>query len=282
MAVGTTIAVIAPKIATLANAGLSIEQPMNPSFAQKVVLITGGTSGIGRATAVAFAEQGANVVVAGRRAAEGAESVRLVEKKGGNGLFIRTDVAIEKEVEAMVARTVEYFGRLDLAFNNAGVSGGEMDSGKGIANTNDFFNHIMDTNVRGVFFSLKHEIPAILKSGGGAIVNNASVAGLSAVTGGQPIYTASKFAVVGLTRSVALEFAAKGIRVNAVCPAIIETEMTEGLRKNNEMRANLRARHPIGRFGQPEEIAAAVLYLCSPGAAFITGTALPVDGGILA
>jgi NAD(P)-dependent dehydrogenase (short-subunit alcohol dehydrogenase family) len=157
-----------------------------------------------------------------------------------------------------------------------------MDSGKGIANTNDFFNHIMDTNVRGVFFSLKHEIPAILKSGGGAIVNNASVAGLSAVTGGQPIYTASKFAVVGLTRSVALEFAAKGIRVNAVCPAIIETEMTEGLRKNNETRANLRARHPIGRFGQPEEIAAAVLYLCSPGAAFITGTALPVDGGILA
>jgi NAD(P)-dependent dehydrogenase (short-subunit alcohol dehydrogenase family) len=157
-----------------------------------------------------------------------------------------------------------------------------MDSGKGIANTNDFFNRIMDTNVRGVFFSLKHEIPAILKSGGGAIVNNASVAGLSAVTGGQPIYTASKFAVVGLTRSVALEFAAKGIRVNAVCPAIIETEMTEGLRKNNELRANLMARHPIGRFGQPEEIAAAVLYLCSPGAAFITGAALPVDGGILA
>jgi NAD(P)-dependent dehydrogenase (short-subunit alcohol dehydrogenase family) len=255
---------------------------MKSSFAGKVALVTGGTSGIGRATAVAFAEQGANVVVAGRREAEGAESVRLVKKTGGNGLFIRTDVAIEKEVEAMVARTIEHFGRLDFAFNNAGVSGGEMESGKGIANTNDFFNRIMDTNVRGVFFSLKHEIPAILKSGGGAIVNTASVSGLSAVTGGQPIYTASKFAVVGLTRSVALEFAAKGIRVNAVCPAIIETEMTEGLRKNNETRANLRARHPIGRFGQPEEIAAAVLYLCSPGAAFITGTALPVDGGILA
>jgi NAD(P)-dependent dehydrogenase (short-subunit alcohol dehydrogenase family) len=140
----------------------------------------------------------------------------------------------------------------------------------------------MDTNVRGVFFSLKHEIPAILKSGGGAIVNNASVAGLSAIIPGQPIYTASKFAVVGLTRSVALEFAAKGIRVNAVCPAIIETEMTEALRQNNELRANFMARHPIGRFGQSEEIAAAVLYLCSPGAAFITGTALPVDGGLLA
>ena len=202
-----------------------------------MVLITGGTSGIGRATALAFAEHGANVVVAGRREAEGAESVKLVEKIGGNCLFIRTYVAIEKEVEAMVARAVEYFGRLDFAFNNAGVSGGEMDSGNGIANTNEFFNRIMDTNVRGVFFSLKHEIPAILKSGGGGIVNNASVAGLRAIIAGTPIYTASKFAVVGLTRSVALEFAAKGVRVNAVCPAIIETEMTEKFGTNNELRA---------------------------------------------
>jgi len=254
---------------------------MNPSFAQKVVLITGGTSGIGRATAVAFAEQGANVVVAGRREAEGAESVRLIEKTGSNGLFVRTDVAIEKEVEAMVTRTVDYFGRLDFAFNNAGVSG-EMDSGNGIANTTEVFNRIMDTNVRGVFLSLKHEIPAMLKSGGGAIVNNASVAGLKAIIPGTPIYTASKFAVVGLTRSVALEFAAKGVRVNAVCPAIIETEMTERFRGNNEVRKRLMALHPIDRFGQSEEVAAAVLYLCSPGAAFITGAALPLDGGLLA
>jgi NAD(P)-dependent dehydrogenase (short-subunit alcohol dehydrogenase family) len=157
-----------------------------------------------------------------------------------------------------------------------------MDSGKGIANTNDFFNRIMDANVRGVFFSLKHEIPAILQSGGGAIVNNASVAGLRAIIAGTQIYTASKFAVVGLTRSVALEFAAKGVRVNAVCPAIIETEMTAWLSQNNELRAKIMAMHPIGRFGQSEEVAAAVLYLCSPGAAFITGVALPVDGGLLA
>jgi NAD(P)-dependent dehydrogenase (short-subunit alcohol dehydrogenase family) len=254
---------------------------MNPSFTGKVALITGGTSGIGRATAVAFAEQGANVVVAGRREAEGAESVRLVKKAGGNGLFVPTDIAIEKEVEAMVARTVEHFGRLDFAFNNAGVSG-ERDSGKGIANTNEVFNRIMDTNVRGIFFSLKHEIPAILQSGGGAIVNNASVSGLRAIIAGIPIYTASKFAVVGLTRSVALEFAAKGVRVNAVCPAIIETEMAEKVVQNNELRARFMALHPIGRFGQSEEVAAAVLYLCSPGAAFITGAALPVDGGVLA
>jgi NAD(P)-dependent dehydrogenase (short-subunit alcohol dehydrogenase family) len=253
---------------------------MDSPFARKVVLITGGTSGIGRATAVAFAEQGANVVVAGRREIEGAESVRLVEKAGGNGLFVRTDVAVEEQVEAMVARTVEYFGRLDFAFNNAGVAG-ELSSG-GIGNTSEVFNRIMDTNVRGVFFSLKHEIPAVLRSGGGAIVNNASVAGLRAIGGGAPIYTASKFAVVGLTKSVALEFAAKGVRVNAVCPAMIETEMTEGLRQMDELRDHLLAMHPIGRFGQSEEVAAAVLYLCSPGAAFITGSALPVDGGVLA
>ena len=252
---------------------------MNSSFTGKVVLITGGTSGIGRATAVAFAEQGANVVVAGRREAEGAESVRLVEKTGGNGLFVRTDVAIEREVEAMVARTVEHFGRLDFAFNNAGVGEGLR---AGIANTNEVFNRVMDTNVRGVFLSLKHEIPAILQSGGGTIVNNASVAGLRAFITGIPIYTASKFAVVGLTRAVALEFAAKGVRVNAVCPSTIETEMTERLRQNNELRAKFIAMHPIGRFGQLEEVAAAVLYLCSPGAAFITGVALPVDGGVLA
>jgi NAD(P)-dependent dehydrogenase (short-subunit alcohol dehydrogenase family) len=129
---------------------------------------------------------------------------------------------------------------------------------------------------------MKHEIPAMLQSGGGAIVNNASVAGLRAIIPGTPIYTASKFAVVGLTKSVALEFAAKGVRVNAVCPAIIETEMTERFRLNNEVRARLLAIHPIGRFGQSEEVAAAVLYLCSPGAAFITGAALPVDGGVLA
>jgi NAD(P)-dependent dehydrogenase (short-subunit alcohol dehydrogenase family) len=194
-------------------------------------------------------------------------------------LFVRTDVAIEKEVEAMVARTVEYFGRLDFAFNNAGVGEGLR---AGIANTNEVFNRVMDTNVRGVFFSLKHELPAILQSGGGAIVNNASVGGLRAFTPGIPIYTASKFAVVGLTRSVALEFAAQGIRMNAVCPATIETELTEKLSQNNELRAKLMALHPIGRFGQLEEVASAVLYLCSPGAAFITGAALPVDGGALA
>ena len=248
---------------------------MNSSFEGKVVLITGGTAGIGRATAIAFAEQRANVVVAGRREAGGAESVALVEKAGGNGLFVRTDVTREEEIAALVGRTVERFGRLDFAFNNAGIGG---EAGAGIANTGEVFDRIIDTNVRSVFFGMKHQIPAILQSGGGAIVNNASVLGLRP-NAGSPIYSASKFAVVGLTKSVALEFAAKGVRVNAVCAAIIETDLTEQVRENDRSSASLLAKHPIGRFGRSEEVATAVLYLCSPGAAFITGVALPVDGG---
>jgi NAD(P)-dependent dehydrogenase (short-subunit alcohol dehydrogenase family) len=248
---------------------------MNSSFEGKVVLITGGTVGIGRATAIAFAEQRANVVVAGRREAEGAESVALVEKAGGKGLFVRTDVTREEEIAALVGRTVERFGRLDFAFNNAGIGG---EAGAGIANTGEVFDRIIDTNVRSVFFGMKHQIPAILQSGGGAIVNNASVLGLRP-NAGSPIYSASKFAVVGLTKSVALEFAAKGVRVNAVCPAIIETDLTEQIRENDRSSGSLLAKHPIGRFGRSEEVATAVLYLCSPGAAFITGVALPIDGG---
>ncbi len=153
---------------------------MKSLFAGKVALITGGTSGIGRATAVAFAEQGANVVVAGRREAQGAESVALVEKAGGNGLFVRTDVISEEQIAGLVARTVEHFGQLDFAFNNAGV-GGEAGSGVGIANTGEFFDRFMNTNVRSVFFGMKHQIPALLRSGGGAIVNNASIAALRPV-----------------------------------------------------------------------------------------------------
>jgi NAD(P)-dependent dehydrogenase (short-subunit alcohol dehydrogenase family) len=248
---------------------------MTNPFTGKVALITGGTSGIGRATAIAFAEQGVNVVVAGRREAEGAESVALIEKAGGNGLFVQTDVVIESEIASLVARTLEHFGRLDFAFNNAGIGG---EAGAGIANTGDMFDRIMNINVRGVFFSMKHEIPAMLQSGGGAIVNNASVVGLRP-RGGSPIYSASKAAVIAMGKSVALEFAAKGLRINAICPAIIETDMTQQARSDDQSRAFLLSRHPVGRFGQSEEVAAAVLYLCSSEASFVTGVALPIDGG---
>jgi NAD(P)-dependent dehydrogenase (short-subunit alcohol dehydrogenase family) len=247
---------------------------MKTPFTEKVILITGGTSGIGRATAIAFSERGANVVVAGRREAEGAESVALIQKAGGNGLFVRTDVNIESEIAALVARTLEHFGRLDFAFNNAGVGG----EGRGsITATEEIYDQIMNINVRSVFFCMKHQIPAILQSGG-AIVNNASILGLRP-RAGSPIYSASKVAVIALTKSVALEFAPKGIRVNAVCAAIIETDMTGKLRSDEETRRALLERHPVGRFGTSEEVAAAVLYLCSPEAAFLTGVALPIDGG---
>ena len=248
---------------------------MDKRFTGKVALITGGTTGIGRVTAVAFAEQGANVVVAGRREAEGAETVALIQKAGGNGLFVRTDVSVESEIAALVARTQEHFGRLDFAFNNAGVGG---EGRGGISATEEIYDRIMNINTRAVFFSMKHQIPAMLLSGGGAIVNNASILGLRP-SGGSVIYSASKAAVIAFTKSVALELAAKGIRVNAVCAAIIETDMTEKIRGNEETRRDMLQRHPVGRFGRSEEVAAAVLYLCSPEAAFVTGVALPIDGG---
>jgi len=251
---------------------------MDKQFTGKVALITGGTSGIGRATAIAFAKQGANVVVAGRREAEGAESLTLIQKTGGQGLFVRVDVNDESEIEAMVAKTLERFGRLDFAFNNAGVGGLGRAT---MTATADIYDQIMNINVRGVFFSMKHQIPAILQSGGGAIVNNASVLGLRP-SANSPIYSASKAAVVGLTKSAALEFAPKGLRINAICPAIIETDMTEQLRGEEQTRAYLLSLHPVGRFGQSEEVAASVLYLCSPEASFITGVALPLDGGFAA
>jgi NAD(P)-dependent dehydrogenase (short-subunit alcohol dehydrogenase family) len=251
---------------------------MDKQFTGKVALITGGTSGIGRATAIAFAKQGADVVIAGRREAEGAESLTLVQKAGGQGLFVRVDVNDESEIKAMVAKTLERFGRLDFAFNNAGVGGLGRAT---MTATADIYDQIMNINVRGVFFSMKHQIPAILQSGGGAIVNNASVLGLRP-SANSPIYSASKAAVVGLTKSAALEFAPKGLRINAICPAIIETDMTEQLRGEEQTRAYLLSLHPVGRFGQSEEVAASVLYLCSPEASFITGVALPLDGGFAA
>jgi NAD(P)-dependent dehydrogenase (short-subunit alcohol dehydrogenase family) len=246
----------------------------NSSFADKVVLITGGTAGIGRATAIAFARHGAHVVVSGRRKAEGQESVALVEKLGGEGLFVRADVSSEEDVVELVARTVEHFGRLDIAFNNAGV----LERGLTTDITAESYEHIFGINVRGVAFGMKHQIAAMLKTGGGNIVNNASVLGIRPYPE-LSLYNASKFAVIGLTKTAALEYATKGIRVNAVCPAIVETDMTATAREDEQTHNGLLLLHPVRRFGSPNEVADAVLWLCSPGSGFITGVALPVDGG---
>ena len=245
-------------------------------FEGKVALITGGTSGIGRVTAVAFAREGAKVVVSGRREKEDHETVDMVRKAGGEALFVKTDVAREPDVRAMVEKTVATYGRLDYAFNNAGI---EQLPTPLVEEKEETFDQIIDVNVKGVWLSMKYEIPEMLKNGGGAIVNSASVAGLIGFPG-IPIYIASKHAVLGLTKSVALEFAKSGIRVNAVSPAAIETDMVDRfVGKEGDARQQLASMHPVGRMGRPEEIADAVIYLCSDKASFITGQSLAVDGG---
>jgi len=254
---------------------------MSKLFENKVVLVTGGTSGIGRATAVAFAKEGAKVVVSGRRKAEGAETVTLVEKAGGRGLFVQADVSDEAQVKSLVDTVVKEFGRLDIAFNNAGIEGTLAPLTEA---TTEQYQKLFDINVKGVFLSMKYEIPAMLKTGGGSIVNTSSVAG----SVGMPnagIYIASKHAVNGLSKTAALEVAKQGIRVNTVSPAAIQTDMLDrfiGDEQTEQKKQGFAAMHPVGRIGTSDEIASAVLYLSSPGASFITGTDLLVDGGFTA
>lgn len=246
-------------------------------FAGKAALVTGGTSGIGRATAIAFGKEGANVVVLGRRQAEGEETVRLIRHSGGEGLFIPADVSRDDDVRRSVSAAMDRFGRLDLAFNNAGVDEPYVPPHEQVEEN---FDHVFAANVKGVWLSLKHEVFAMLKTGGGVIINCASVGGLCGMPGAA-IYSASKHAVIGLTKSFALAYARQNIRINAVAPAGTQTEMLDRVTggSNTELRQKLINLHPIGRIAAPEEIAAAVLWLCSPEAGFITGVTLPVDGG---
>jgi NAD(P)-dependent dehydrogenase (short-subunit alcohol dehydrogenase family) len=248
----------------------------NQTFSGKVALVTGGTSGIGKATAIAFARAGAKVVLTGRREKEGAQVVAEIKKLGGDAGFVRADVSKDADVKAMVDFTVDKFGRLDVAFNNAGVEWkGPLDQA-----TEAEYRRVFDINVWGVLNSMRHEIPAMLKNGGGAIVNTSSVAGQVGL-GQVSIYTASKHAVEGLTKSVALEFAKQNIRINAVAPGVIATEMWDRF-AGDELRDQITAIIPVGRVGVSEEIAAAVLHLCSDNAKFTTGTSLVVDGGFIA
>ena len=249
-------------------------------FTGKVAIVTGGSAGIGRATAVAFAREGAKVVVASRRVEEGEETVHLIRQAGSDGLFIKTDVAKAADVRTMVEKTVATYGRLDYAFNNAGVV--EPKPGPLVEQTEEAFDQIVNVNVKGVWLSMKYEIPEMLKHGGGAIVNMSSVAGMVGFPG-VGIYVASKHAVIGLTKTAALEYSKSGVRVNAVNPGAIETDMLAHVAGGNaEARAQMGAMHPIGRIGKPEEVADAVIWLCSDKASFVTGHSLLVDGGLTA
>ncbi len=252
---------------------------MSMTFSGQVALITGAAAGIGRATAQAFAEQGLKVVLADIDEAgirDGAQSIRAA---GGEAIAVRCDVTRDAEVKALIEQTLAQFGRLDYAFNNAGI---EIEQGRLAEGSEAEFDAIMGVNVKGVWLCMKHQLPVMLAQGAGAIVNTASVAGLGAAPK-MSIYAASKHAVIGLTKSAAIEYAKKKIRVNAVCPAVIDTDMFRRAYEADPRKAEFAAAmHPVGRIGKVEEIAAAVLYLCSDGAAFTTGQALAVDGGATA
>ena len=257
-----------------------VEQSMsrngNESWVGKVAFVTGAASGIGRATALALARQGAGVVVADVSEHGNQETARMIEDFGGRALATRCDVTKSEDVQAALNQAVAAFGRLDIAFNNAG-------SEQALAATADLaeeeWDRIVRINLRSVFLCMKYEIPLMHKHGGGAIVNTASGAGVIGVKG-QAAYTAAKHGVVGLTKVAALDYAAANIRINAVCPGIIETPMMDRFSGGTaEGRERVIAQEPIGRMGTPEEIAAAVVWLCSDAAAFVIGHAMVIDGG---
>ena len=246
------------------------------SFTGKVAFITGAASGIGRATALAFARAGASVIVADLADDANAETARLVEQAGGRALAVTCDVTSSQDVKAALDQGIGAFGRLDFAFNNAGV---ENEVKPAAEVTEDEWSRGIAVNLTGVFLCMKHEIPLMLEQGGGAIVNTSSGAGVKGFPGGAH-YVAAKHGVVGLTKSAALDYAASNVRINAICPGIIDTAMMQRFTGGTpEGRAEVIAGEPIGRMGSPEEIAAAVVWLCADAAAFVVGHAMVVDGG---
>ena len=252
---------------------------MGESENSKVVLVTGGSTGIGRAAALALGNKGARVAVADIAVAGGEETVRMITEAGGEAIFVRCDVSRAEEVEAMVNRVIEAYGRLDWAFNNAGVEGALLPI---VEYPQEVCNRVLSVDLMGVWLCMKYEIPHMLKAGGGVIVNTASAAGLVGVPGDSP-YSAAKHGVIGMTKAVALEYGRSNIRVNAICPGVVKTEMfNRVLSKDPEIGTKQLETTPIGRFGAPEEIASVVLWLFSEAASFVTGHAMAVDGGFTA
>ena len=252
---------------------------MKDEYKGKVVVVTGGSYGIGRAAAIEFARRGAKVAIADVDVKRGEETLRMISQDGGEAIFVRTDVSSEPDVKALIDKTVEVFGKLDCAFNNAGIH-------KQFISTTDFaaedWDEMINVNLKSVWLCMKYEIPQMLKQGKGAIVNTSSAAGLVGAPS-NPAYPASKHGVVGLTKCTALEYARKGIRINCVCPGPTRTGMNEELVATSpEIVKAMDQKVPMGRIGEPEEVAAAAIFLCSDEASYITGHSLPVDGGIVA
>lgn len=247
-------------------------------FAGKVVLVTGGGSGIGKASAVAFAREGAEVIIADVAVKDGEDTVRTIEEANGKAIFIKTDVSQATEVKALIKKTIATYGRLNCAFNNAGILGSSAST---VACTEENWDRVININLKGMWLCMKYEIPHMREQGGGAIVNMSSVAGLmTSYLQRFPAYNASKHAVIGLTKSAAVEYARAGIRINALCPGFIHTPMN--IHQTSELQVLASNRVPIGRLGTPEEIAEAAVWLCSETASFITGQALVTDGGLIA
>lgn len=251
---------------------------MPRSYEGKVVVVTGGNGGIGTATAIMFAQAGARVVIAARRVAEGEQTVASIRQTGGEALFVRTDVTQAAEVEALVHKTVATYGRLDCAFNNAAGMGG---GGPLHTLTEEDWDRTMEVNLKSMWLCMKYQIAQMLTQGGGAIVNNASVAGLTGLSH-SPTYAASKHGIIGLSKSAALQYVSQGIRINVVCPGLIMTSrMEQVFARGPGVKEWFESKQPTGTGGVPEEAAQAVLWLCSEVASFVTGVALPVDGGLL-
>ena len=244
-------------------------------FEGKVALVTGGSSGIGRASALLFSTDNAKVIVADVDTQGGNETVNMIKEAGGEAVFINTDVSRASEVEALITKAVETYGRLDCAHNNAGIEGNIALT---VDCTEENWDRIVNINLKGVWLCMRYEIPQMLEHGGGAIVNTSSVLGLVGIRG-QPAYVASKHGVVGLTKTAALEYARRSIRINAVCPGIIRTPMVERIIGTHpELEAPMMSLEPVGRMGEPEDVAEAVIWLCSDAASFVTGHAMAVDG----